>query len=246
GVDVIFHQAALASVPLSVEQPLTSHAGCATGTLNILDQARRAGVRRVVYASSSALYGDQPTAAKRETDLPSPMSPYGAAKLAGEYYCFADYHSYRLVTGALRYFIIFGPRQHPPSQYSAVIPLFITALLKGKSPIVHGDGRQSRDFTYVENVVQANLLAASAKGVAGRAFNVANGRTPDLLTLLDTLNDLLGTRIAPQFAPARAGDIRDSMADITQARRLLGYEPRFELREGLRLSINYYRSLVEG
>jgi UDP-glucose 4-epimerase len=243
GVACIFHEAALASVPMSVESPLASHAACATGTLMVLDQARRSGVRRVVYASSSSLYGDQPTAAKRESDVPAPLSPYGAAKLSGEYYCRAAFHTYGLETVCLRYFNVFGPRQDPASPYSAVIPLFITAMLQGKSPVVFGDGRQSRDFTYIGNVVAGNLLAAEVPAAAGQSFNLANGRTTDLLTLIDELNQLLDTDIQPDFQPPRAGDIRDSMADITLARNVLGYEPVVDFRDGLRTSIDFYRSL---
>ncbi len=243
GVDVVFHQAALASVPHSVEAPLDSHAACATGTLTVLDEARRAGVRRVVYASSSALYGDQPTSAKRETDLPSPLSPYGAAKLAGEYYCRVAYSTYGLETVCLRYFNVFGPRQDPGSPYSAVIPLFLTAMLSGKSPTIYGDGKQSRDFTYVGNVVQGNLLAAEVLAAAGGSFNMANGRATDLLTLVDVLNELLQTHVTPHFAPARVGDIRDSMADITLARQVLGYEPGCDFHEGLQRSIEYYQAV---
>jgi UDP-glucose 4-epimerase len=245
GIEVVFHQAALASVPLSVTNPLASHAACATGTLNLLNEARLAGVRRVVYASSSALYGDQPTSAKRETDVPSPLTPYGVAKLAGEYYCHAAWHTYGLETVCLRYFNVFGPRQDPQSPYSAVIPLFITAMLQGKSPTVYGDGRQSRDFTYVQNVVAGNLLAADVPGIAGQSFNLANGRATDLLTLIEALNELLGTNMEPSFQPARAGDIRDSMADITLARQVLSYEPPIDFHTGLRQSVDYYRSLVE-
>jgi len=245
GVDYVIHQAALASVPLSVDSPLESHAACATGTLNILDQARRANVRRVVYASSSSLYGDQPTSAKRESDLPAPLSPYGAAKLSGEYYCRAAYHTYGLETVCLRYFNVFGPRQDPASPYSAVIPLFITAMLRGEAPIIYGDGRQSRDFTYVANIVHGNLLAVNAPGAEGLALNIANGRATDLLTLISALNELLGTSIQPHFAPSRVGDIRDSMADITLARSALQYEPQVDFREGLERSIDYYRGLVK-
>jgi UDP-glucose 4-epimerase len=245
GIDFVFHEAALASVPASVADPLASHAACATGTVNLLNEARQAGVKRVVYASSSALYGDQPTSAKRETDVPAPLTPYGVAKLAGEYYCQAAYHTYGLETVCLRYFNVFGPRQDPKSPYSAVIPLFITAMLNGQSPTVYGDGRQSRDFTYVQNVVAGNLLAAEVPGIAGRSFNLANGRATDLLTLIDALNQLLGTTIKPAFEPARTGDIRDSMADITLARNVLGYEPPVDFHTGLGQSVDYYRSVVE-
>lgn len=244
GVDCVFHQAALASVPRSVERPLDTNHACVTGTVNLLDQARRAGVRRVVYAASSSAYGDLPAASKRETDLPRPLSPYAAAKLAAEAYCQAFYHTYGLETVAIRYFNVFGPRQDPGSPYSAVIPLFITALLDGEPPVIYGDGLQSRDFTYVADVVQGNLLAADAQGVAGSVLNVANGRTVTLLRLLDALYDLLGTHLEPRFEPPRAGDVRESLADITLARQLLGYAPQVTFEEGLRRSIEYYRKLV--
>lgn len=244
GVDCVFHEAALASVPLSVERPLDTHAACATGTLCLLDAARRVGVRRVVYAASSSAYGDQPHASLRETDPPGPLSPYAAAKLAGEHYCQAFYHSYGLETVGLRYFNVFGPRQDPDSPYSAVIPLFITAMLTGERPTIFGDGLQTRDFAYVGNVVHANLLAAEAKGVEGKTLNLANGRSVDLLTLLAALNKLLELGVQPILEPPRVGDVRDSLADISQARSLLGYEPQVGLEEGLRRSIDYYRSLV--
>ena len=189
-VDCVFHQAALASVPRSVEAPLDTNAACVTGTVTLLDAARRAGVRRVVYAASSSAYGDLPTSPKRETDLPAPISPYGAAKLAAEHYCGAFTATYGFETVALRYFNVFGPRQDPESPYSAVIPLFITAMLAGRRPVIYGDGLQSRDFTYVDNVVGANLLAADAPGAAGRVMNVANGKATDLLTLIRLLNGL--------------------------------------------------------
>jgi len=246
GVDCVFHEAALASVPASIETPLASHAACATGTVTVLDAARRAGVRRLVYAASSAAYGDQPTSSKREPDLPSPISPYGAAKLAGEYYCQAFTATYGFQTVCLRYFNVYGPRQDPNSPYSAVIPLFLSAMLAGRQPTIYGDGRQSRDFTYVANVVHANLLAAERPGVAGRVFNVGNGRSTDLLVLLESLNRLLGTQVKPIFAPARPGDVRESLADITQTRALLGFEPQVDFEEGLRRSIDYYRGIARG
>lgn len=245
GVDCIFHQAALASVPRSVKQPLDTHAACVTGTLTLLDAARHADVRRVVYAASSSLYGDQPFSSKRETDLPAPISPYGAAKLAGEYYCQAFTATYGLETVAIRYFNVFGPRQDPGSPYSAVIPLFITAVLEGRPPTIFGDGLQSRDFTYVENVVHGNLLAADAPGAVGKSMNVASGRTITLLEMLAAVNKLLGTDVQPKFDPPRTGDIRESMADITRARELLGYEPQVTFEEGLRRSIDYYQQLCE-
>jgi UDP-glucose 4-epimerase len=243
GVDCVFHHAALASVPLSVERPLDVHAACATGTLILLDEARRAGVRRVVYAASSSAYGNQPAPLKSETDLPTPLSPYAAAKLAGEMYCQAFTATHGMETVALRYFNIFGPRQDPNSPYSAVIPLFISAMLKGEQPVIYGDGLQSRDFCYVSNVVQANLLAADAAGVSGRIFNVASGKSTDLLTLFGIINSLLGLDVKPRHELPRAGDVRESQADITEARRRLGYKPEIDFQEGLRRSIDYYKGI---
>ena len=243
-VDCIFHEAALASVPRSVEFPLDTHAACVTGTVQLLDAARRSGVRRLVYAASSSAYGDRPTSSKRESDLPAPISPYGAAKLASEIYCQAFSSTYGLETVCLRYFNVFGPRQDPDSPYSAVIPLFITALLSGRQPIVYGDGLQSRDFTYVSDVVQGNLLAADAPGVSGQVFNLAGGRSTTLRELIATLNELLGTDVEPRHDAPRPGDVRESLADITSARRWLSYEPQISLHEGLRRSVGYYRELV--
>ncbi len=245
GVDCIFHEAALASVQRSVERPLDTNAVCVTGTLVLIDEARRAKVRRIVYAASSSAYGDQPTASKRESDLPQPISPYGAAKLAAEYYLAAFAAMGEIETVALRYFNVFGPRQDPHGEYSAVIPRFITAMLAGQQPVVYGDGQQSRDFTFVENIVAANLLAASASGVSGRVFNVAAGGKISLLELIAALNKLLKTNVAARHEPARIGDVRESMADITLARQLLGYEPRISFDEGLRQSIDYYVSVAE-
>lgn len=245
GVDCIFHQAALASVPRSVEAPLDTNAACVTGTLTLLDAARRAGVRRLVYAASSSLYGDKPTSSKRETDLPDPISPYGAAKLAAEYYCHAFTATYGFETVALRYFNVFGPRQDPGSPYSAVIPLFITAILENRQPVIFGNGLQSRDFTYIANVVHGNLLAADAGGVAGRSFNVAAGRSVTLLEMLAMLNKYLGTDVEPEFADPRPGDILESLADISAARAAMNYEPQIGFEEGISRSIDYYRSLKE-
>ncbi|MHB8898899.1 MAG: SDR family oxidoreductase [Thermoguttaceae bacterium] len=244
GVDCIFHQAALASVPRSVKDPLATNAACVTGTLTLLDAARRAGVRRLVYAASSSAYGDQPFSSKRESDLPAPLSPYAVAKLAGELYCRAFTATYRFETVAIRYFNVFGPRQDPDSPYSAVIPKFITAILAGRQPVIFGDGLQSRDFTFVENVVHANLLAADAQDVAGRVFNAACGGSFTLLDLLDALNRLLGTDVKPIFEKPRPGDVRQSLADISLARKLLGYEPQIGFHDGLARSIEYYRQLA--
>jgi len=246
GVECVFHEAALASVPLSVERPLDSNRACVTGTLNVLDQAQRAGVRRVVYAGSSAAYGDRPNSSKRESDMPMILSPYAAAKLAGELYCQAFYHTHGLETVCLRYFNVFGPRQDPNSAYSAVIPLFITKLLARQSPVVFGDGLQSRDFTFVENVVHGNLLAAEAVDAPGKTFNLADGRSTTLLQLLRLLETLLEVEVKPIHEAPRLGDVRESLADINAATTVLGYEPQITFEEGLRRSIDYYRSVVAG
>ncbi|MEN0110607.1 MAG: SDR family oxidoreductase [Planctomycetota bacterium] len=244
GCELVFHQAAIASVPASLRTPLESHAACMTGTVAVLHAAQRAGVRRVVMAASAAAYGDQLSATKRETDPPRPLSPYAASKLASELYCQAFTTAFGLETVALRYFNVFGPRQDPDSEYSAVIPIFVTKLLAGERPTVFGDGGQSRDFVYVDDVVQANLLAADAPEASGRVINVATGRHATLLDLIAAINKALGTSVEPAFAPAREGDIRESLADITVARTVLGYEPTVSLADGLRRSIDYYRSVV--
>jgi UDP-glucose 4-epimerase len=244
GVERVFHQAALASVPLSLEKPLETHDACATGTLNMLHWSVKAKVKRFVYAASSSAYGDQPTSSKRETDLPMPLSPYAVAKLTGEYYCQAYYHSFGLETVGIRYFNVYGPRQDPNSPYSAVIPLFVSRILQGQPALIYGDGLQSRDFTFVANVVHGNLLAAERPNIGGRVINVADGRQTTLLQLLEYLGEMLGYRPKIEHLPARVGDVRESLADITQARRLLGYEPQVGLEEGLKRTIDYYRKLV--
>jgi UDP-glucose 4-epimerase len=243
GCEVVFHQAALASVPRSLEEPLATHAACATGTLVVLHEARKAGVRRLVYAGSSSAYGNPPQSStpKRETDVPAPLSPYAAAKLAGEMYCQAFWKSYSFETVVLRYFNVFGPRQDPQGPYAAVIPLFIQAILAGRQPTIFGDGRQTRDFTYVENVVQANLLAAEVGGAAGQVFNVGSGVAYSLLDVLRELNTILDASVEPLFQPERAGDVRDSLADITRAKEVLGYSPAIGFIEGLRRTADSYR-----
>ena len=243
GVDCVFHEAAIASVPRSVENPLETHEACVTGTLTVLDQARRAGVKRVVYAASSSAYGNLPFSSKRESDLPQPLSPYAAAKLAGELYCQAFFHSYGLETVGLRYFNVFGPRQDPSGPYSAVIPVFISKLLAGERPVIFGDGQQSRDFAYVENVVAANLLAAEKPNVGGRVFNVGSGRSVSLFDLLASLNRILGTSVEPVLKPPRAGDVRDSLADISQTMSCLEYEPVISWEEGLERTVRFYREV---
>lgn len=246
GVDFVYHQAALASVPRSVKDPLASNEACVTGTVNVLHEAKKAGVKRVIYAASSSAYGDQPNMSKREADLPAPLSPYAVAKLAGEYYCHAFWETYGLETVCIRYFNVFGPRQDPGSPYSAVIPLFITALLENRQPTIYGDGEQTRDFTFIKNVVHGNLLAAEAPAadVAGKTFNVANGKSVSLNTMLKMLNELLGTDVQPKFEDARVGDVRDSLADISNARKYLGYDSVVSFEDGLKQSIDFYKSLL--
>jgi UDP-glucose 4-epimerase len=242
GVDYVLHHAALASVQRSVDDPLAPHAANATGTLHLLVAARDAGVRRVVYASSSSIYGDSPTLPKREDMLPRPKSPYAVSKMTAEHYCGAFTEVFGLETVSLRYFNVFGPRQDPTSQYAAVVPLFITAMLQGESPVVHGDGRQSRDFTFVSNVVRANLLAVTAPDVAGRVFNVACGHRHTLLDLIAILNDVLDAHITPIHTAPRPGDVRHSLAGITAAQEALGYRVDVDFHEGLRRTVAWYRA----
>ena len=244
GVDYVLHQAAIPSVPRSVADPIASNDSNVTGTLNVLLAARDAGVKRVVYAASSSAYGDVESEYKAEDMTPRPLSPYAVSKLAGEYYCQVFHHVYGLETVALRYFNVFGPRQDPTSQYAAVIPIFITALMEGRPPTVHGDGLQTRDFTYVANVVEANLLACHAEGVSGEVFNIACGQKYSILELVDVLNELMGSRIEPVHTPPRPGDIRHSRADISKARRMLGYRPTVDFREGLSRTIEWYRDTL--
>jgi UDP-glucose 4-epimerase len=240
GVELVFHQAALPSVPRSVADPITSHAACATGTLNVLEAARAAGVRRLVYAASSSAYGNSERLPKRETDLTNPLSPYAVAKLAGEHYCKAFHEVYGLETVRLRYFNVYGPRQSPDSPYAAVIPRFLEAMLAGRRPTIYGDGTQSRDFTFVEDAVQANLRAAEASGVGGNVYNVACGERTSLLELIDQMNALLGTSIEPVLQPARKGDVKHSQADIERACKDLGYAPRVQVPEGIRRCLSYF------
>lgn len=245
-IDIVFHQAALASVPRSVAAPLDTNAACVTGTVNLLDVARSSRVKRVVYAGSSSIYGDRTaTAAKHETDLPAPVSPYAAAKAAGELYCQSFYASFGLPTVTVRYFNVFGPRQDPKSEYAAVIPRFVMTMLAGERPTIFGDGRQSRDFTYVANIVHGNLLAAEVPDAVGGTFNIACGEQLNLLDLVAAINRVLGTTIEPIFDPPRVGDVRDSLADISAARKTLGYAPVIDFDEGLRRSIDYYRQLAK-
>jgi UDP-glucose 4-epimerase len=242
GCDTIFHQAALPSVPRSVDDPLSSNAVNVVGTLNVLLAARDEGVRRVIYASSSSVYGANRELPKREPAAPAPMSPYAVAKLAGEGYCRSFWHVFELETVALRYFNVFGPQQDPSSQYAAVIPSFIDAFLRRRRPVIFGDGEQSRDFTYVSNVVEANLLAATAPGVAGEVLNIACGERITLNHLVSEIATVLGMDLEPSYEAPRAGDVRHSHADISRARHALGYAPGVELTEGLRRTAAHYRS----
>jgi UDP-glucose 4-epimerase len=244
-VEVVFHQAALASVPRSVADPLATHRACVDGTLFVLQAAREAKVRRVVYAASSSAYGNTERLPKSEADPTNPLSPYAVAKLAAEQYCAAFTSVYGLETVRLRYFNVYGPRQTPDSPYAAVIPLFIQALSEGHSPLIHGDGEQSRDFTYVADVVQANLRAAEAPDVAGKVYNVACGQRTSLLDLVMILNSLLGTDVAPTHGPARPGDVKHSQADIARAKADLGYRPTTDMYTGLSRTLEWWQRRAE-
>jgi UDP-N-acetylglucosamine/UDP-N-acetylgalactosamine 4-epimerase len=242
GVDYVLHQAALGSVPRSVADPLTTHEVNVTGTLKMLLAARDAGVKRFVYAASSSTYGDHPGLPKVEDQIGNPLSPYAVSKYADELYAQVFGRCYGLETVGLRYFNVFGPRQDPFSQYAAVIPLFVSSLLKEEAPLIHGDGEQSRDFTFVANAVSANLLACKAPAAAvGEVFNIACNRQASLNRLYGQLQELLGTQIVANHGPPRAGDVRHSLADIGKAQRLLGYHGSIGLEEGLKRSIDWYR-----
>ena len=243
GVDIIFHEAALASVPRSVDDPVATNVNCVDATLNLLVAARAAGVRRVMFAGSSSVYGDSPALPKREDMLPNPISPYAVAKLAGEHYMSAFTRVYGLETVTLRYFNVFGPFQDPTSDYSGVLAIFCRKMLAGEQPTIYGDGEQSRDFTYIENVVNANLLAAEAPAgkVSGQVMNTATGTRITLNETFAILKDLTGYRGSQAYAPPRAGDIRDSLADISRAEDLLAYRPEVDFREGLRRTVEWYR-----
>jgi len=245
GAEVVFHVAALPSVPRSVADPVGSNRACVDGTVAVLWAAKENGVRRVVYSASSSAYGDSPDFPRVETQRPEPLSPYAVAKLAGEHYCRAFWECYGLETVSVRYFNVFGPRQDPNSQYAAAIPLFINAILEDRSPTVFGDGEQSRDFTYIDNVVRANLLAAEARTEAcGKVFNVACGQSVTVNDVIARVNAILGKNIPSQFAPPRPGDVRHSNADISRARDLLGFEPGVSFDEGLRRTVEYFKGLA--
>lgn len=252
GVQVVFHEAALGSVPRSVADPGETHDVNVTGTLNMLIAARDEAVSRFVFASSSSIYGDRPCPdderceAKRETMTRTPLSPYGVSKLAAEEYCRVFSSLYGCEIVSLRYFNVFGPRQSHVSEYAAVIPRFIRALLSGHRPVVYGDGGQSRDFTFVGDVVRANLLAATVPGIAGESFNVACGRRHTLLDLLENLRAITGIKVEPCFEKPRAGDIRHSIAEISRARERLGFEPACSFKRGLEITVDWYRKQHDG
>jgi UDP-glucose 4-epimerase len=244
GVEVVFHQGALPSVPRSVHDPLTTSAVNVEGTLNVLLAARDEGIRRVVFASSSSVYGNSSELPRVETQNPDPISPYGVSKLAAERYCVSFARVYPLETVALRYFNVFGPNQDPTSQYAAVVPRFITAIADGQAVPIYGDGEQRRDFTYVANVVEANLLAANAPDVNGKVLNVATGRATTVNELAEAISAMLGLPVEREPYPERTGDVRDSWADVTRARELLGWEARIALDEGLRLAADAFLQRV--
>ncbi len=240
GVEVVFHQAALRSVPFSVENPHLVNRVNVEGTLNVLIAARDMGVRRVVYASSSSVYGDAPSLPKKEKQTPRPISPYAVSKLAGEHYCRVFTTLYGLETVCLRYFNVFGPGQDPDSQYAAVVPRFIVGTLHGETLQVHGDGLQSRDFAYIENVVDANLLAAQSQEANGCVFNIGHGKAHTLMDVIDLLRQVMRSELRWVHSPERPGDVRQTLADISQAKRHLGYRPRISFEEGITETVKYF------
>jgi len=245
GARVIFHQAAMRSVPRSVKDPLGANANNVDGTLNVLEAARRCRVPRVVYASSSSVYGDRPDLPKREDQSPAPVSPYAASKAAGEQYAAIWTRLYGVETVGLRYFNVFGPRQDPKSEYAAVIPRFILWGLSRRPLEIHGDGTQSRDFTYIDNVVEANILAAKAPAVPGEVFNVGCGRRVSLLEIVAKLEAIVGRRLERRHTPSRAGDVPHTLADVSKAKRLLGYAPLVDFDEGFRRTVEHFRSSLK-
>ncbi|HTV55585.1 MAG TPA: SDR family oxidoreductase [Terriglobia bacterium] len=242
GVDYVIHLAAIPSVPRSVKDPLTSNSVNIDGTLHVLLAARDAGVKRLVFAASSSAYGDNPVLPRVETHTPRPLSPYGLTKLTGEYYCQLFTDLYRLEAVALRYFNIFGPRQNPDSPYTGVLSLFIAAYIRGQVPVIFGDGEQSRDFTYVANAVKATLLACTAPEAPGKVINVGVGDSFTLNRTIQLLNEIFGRQVHPKYQPPREGDVRESLADISLARRTLGYEPDFRYEDGLQKTVEWYRA----
>jgi nucleoside-diphosphate-sugar epimerase len=244
GVDVIYHQAAMRSVPRSVDDPLGANENNVTGTLHVLDAARRVGVRRVVYASSSSVYGDNPELPKREDQPPAPISPYAVSKAANEAYARVWTRLYGVATVGLRYFNVFGPRQDPNSEYAAVIPRFILWGLRGQTLEVHGDGTQSRDFTFIDNVVEANILAGEAPDASGEAFNVGCGDRISLLEVIATLESIVGKRLERRHSPNRGGDVAHTLADVSKAKRLMGYSPLVGFADGFRRTVEYFRAFA--
>jgi UDP-glucose 4-epimerase len=240
GIELVFHQAAVPSVPRSLADPLRSHEANATGTLQLLQAAKRAGVRRLVYAASSSAYGDTPTLPKVETMRPMPLSPYAVSKLAGEHYCQVFAGAYGLETVCLRYFNVFGPHQDPNSEYAAVIPRFVTAALGAEGVTIYGDGTQSRDFCFIDNTVEANLAAATASGVSGSVFNVACGAAINLNDVVKLVGEIVGHAVPVSYVPGRVGDVKHSLADITAARERLGYRAAISFTEGLRRTVAWY------
>ena len=242
-VELVFHEAAIPSVPRSVASPVETHESSVNGTFSLLLAARDQKVRRLVYAASSSAYGDQPDSPKRESMRPDPLSPYAVAKLVGEYYCQVFTRSYGLETVSLRYFNVFGPRQDPGSEYSGVISRFVRALQEGEQPVIYGDGEQSRDFTFIANVVDANLRAAQSSAASGKTINIGNGESVTVNQLLQTLKELTGKHdVIAEYRPARSGDVRHSLSDLTLAESLLGYVPRVGLQEGLRLTLDWWKN----
>ncbi len=243
-IDYVIHLAALPSVPRSVADPITSNAVNLDGTLNVLVAARDAKVKRLVFAASSSAYGDNPVLPRVETHMPRPLSPYALTKLAGEYYCQMFTSLYGLGAVALRYFNIFGPRQDPDSAYTGVLSIFISAYLRGQTPTIFGDGEQSRDFTFVENAVDATLRACTAPDAAGKVLNVGTGERHTLNKIIARLNEIFSRQVTPKYGPVREGDVRESHADITLARQVLGYEPRVRFEEGLKRTVDWYRTAL--
>lgn len=244
GIDMIFHEAAIPSVPRSVDEPFASHDANMNGTFNVLMAAVQSKCKRVIYAASSSAYGDTEVLPKHEAIRPEPLSPYAVQKLAGEMYGRAFYECFGLQTVALRYFNVFGPRQDPKSQYAAAIPAFVTSILNDQPPTVYGDGTQTRDFTFIENVVHANVLAAEAKETRGQAINIACGQKVSVNGIIATINQLLGKDVETKFVPRRKGDVMHSLADISKAKELIGFEPQVLFDEGLKRAIDYYASIV--
>lgn len=241
-IDVVLHQGAVPSVPKSVEDPAATHKHCVDATFTLLMAARDAKIKRFVYAASSSAYGDSPALPKAETMPTDPLSPYAVAKLVGEYYCRVFYTVFGLQTISLRYFNVFGPYQDPTSQYAAAIPAFVTSVLRGVSPIIYGDGEQSRDFTYIDNVVEANVLAARAQATQGEVVNIACAERITINAVIKWINEILHTSVPPEYAPSRAGDVKHSLADIRLAERVIGYKPIIGFRDGLVKAIDWYRS----